>query len=186
MAQGRWHHGRLAAGFAGQNYGVAATACRGSPRDGTRTRRAELVDKMRKHAVELDNDPNVSEFFPTYRGGDWRYPVLRIGRPHDQALSLGGLLSDCAEYLADDSSFVGTFGLLESRRPNTLKSFVIKGVFRWIDFYLAQGRELKIVTAKQPRMVETALLAGAVLDIDVTENNVTQVRIEERRKYAHD
>lgn len=151
-----------------------------------RKRRARLAVKMRKLAVELANDLNVAEFFPIYGGAERKDPHLRIGRPHDQALSLGEWLSECAGNLEDHSSFIGMNVRLESRRGNSLKTFVIRGVFHWIDFYLARGRELEIVTAKQPRMIETALLATALLGKKVTENDVTQVRKEERRKNVLD
>ena len=151
-----------------------------------RKRRAELANKMRKLAVELDNDLNVADFFPAYGGADRKEPVLRIGRPHDRALSIGQWLSEYAEHIEDPSSFIGAFGLLESRRPNTLKSFVIRDVFYLIEHYLAAGRALGIVTAKQPRLIETALLASALLGKKVTENDATQARRKERRRNVRD
>lgn len=153
-----------------------------------RKRRGELAIKMQELAAKLHEDPRTAEFFPHYGGAKQKEPVLRIGAPHDRALSIGGWLLAYAETLEGDSSTLSTRARFETRRGNSLKAFVIRGVFFWIDFYLESGRHAdpQIIKAGQPRMVETALLASALLGKKVTQNDVTQARKEKRRKYELD
>ena len=153
-----------------------------------RKRRGELASKMQELAVKLHEDLDAAKFFPHYGGAKQNEPVLRIGAPHDRALSIGGWLLAYAETLEGDSSILSTSARFETRRGNNLKAFVIHGVFDWIDFYLESGRlaDPKIIEAEQPRNVETALLTSAVLGKKVTQNDVTQARREKRRRYELD
>lgn len=151
-----------------------------------RERREQLASKMRVLASELENDPDTRNWIPSFQDSKIDNPyILVAAAPTDTTLTLGTWLSECADSLEKLS--VRRRNILppfETRRGNSVKTFVIRGVFYWIDFYLARGRNLEIMSAMRPRNIDTADLAGAILREKVTGNDVTQVRKDERRKYT--
>lgn len=147
-------------------------------------RRSLLAKKMRNLGAELDNDSDVSNLIPMI-GND---SYFLWARRDQNLISLGGWLAECATSLEEMPSKKNIFPAVDTRRGNSLKAYVIRGVFQWIDLYLAsgRGRELEIVTASHPSNVDTSLLASAVLNESISPNDVTQIRKHQRKKYYLD
>lgn len=138
---------------------------------------------MRLLADDLNNDPETSWFFPTYGGIEGRQPSLNTFKSLNDPLSLADWLLACAESLEAGFSSDELSKPLKNRRGVQLKSFVINGVYFWIEHYLAAGRRLGIVNSSRAKNKETALLASALLDENITANDVTQTRQTHRKRY---
>lgn len=145
-------------------------------------RRGELAKKMRILAVEIANDLETCEFYPRYGGAKGLQPMLRIGQPHEGALSLAEWVTECAEHLEAGASHDPVTRPLDNRVGVEFEPFVIKGVFYLIDNYLKAGRRLKIVTTTRAKNKETSLLAGALLRKEISPNTVSNYRRKERDK----
>ena len=169
------------------------------------SRRSKLARKMKKLAGEMDQDIDLKNFIPVTRGGrDNRQCFLLIASPENGLPSLGSWVQDCAEHLEELSAsgkdnrtrkMKKLVGELSSRSGFSLKSFVVHGVYGWIDYYLVRGRELekeRLASGKDGRTrkmnpaknICTASLAGAVLGIKVTAEQVSKIRENERRPYS--
>ncbi len=148
-------------------------------------RREKLAAEMNVLAVKLDQDPEVSGYFPTYGGVRQQQPMLNRFRAHQDALSLSEWLEACGETLVAGSSFDIVSRPMDSRRGADLETFVIRGVFYWIERYLRAGRtkSLNMVRTTRARNLETALLAGAILRKSISSNRVVRLREKERRQY---
>ena len=167
------------------------------------SRRSKLARKMKKLAGEMDQDIELKNFIPVTRGGrDNRQCFLLIASPENGLPSLGSWVQDCAEHLEELSAsgkdnrtrkMKKLVGELSSRSGFSLKSFVVHGVYGWIDYYLviehleelsASGKDNRKVKAKPAKNICTASLAGAVLGIKVTPEQVSKIRENERRPYS--
>lgn len=145
-----------------------------------RERRRILAEKMHILACDIADDREAFEFFPMYGGAKGHQPILRIGQPHEGALSLAGLLTDCADHLEAGSGHDVVTRPLDNRLGVNFEQFVIRGVFYWVDHYLSAGLRLKIVTKLPATTKVTSLLAGAFLGKAVSGNRVSNLRRNER------
>lgn len=143
-------------------------------------RRRILAKKLHILAGDISSDNEASEYYPRYGGANGLQPILRIGQPHEGALSLAGWLIECAEHLETGTSHDAVSRPLDSRVGVAFEPFVIRGIFYWIEHYLSAGLALKIVTKLPPTTKVTSLLAGAFLDKDISGNHVTSLRRKER------
>jgi len=147
-------------------------------------RRSKLARKMKKLAGEMNEDIELKNFIPANRGGKANKECfLLVAPPGNGLLSIGGWVLECAEHLEELSASGKDNNKLSTRSGLGLKSFVVHGVYGLIDHYLAIGRDLKKVKTKPAKNTCAALLTGAVLDIEVTAQQVTKIRKDERRRY---
>ena len=148
------------------------------------SRRSKLVRKMKKLAGEMDEDIELKNFIPANRGGKAnKESFLLVATPGNGLLSIGGWVQECAEHLEELSASGKDKYKFSTRFGLSLKSFVVHGVYGLIDHYLVIGRDLKKVKTKPAKNTCTALLAGALLDVKVTAQQVTKIRKNERRLY---
>ena len=136
-----------------------------------RKRREELAKKMSILAKDIKGDWEASEIYPLYGGAKGLQPILRIGRPHEGALSLAGWLNECGDHLKSGSPNDDAFMPFENRHGTVLRAFVIRGVAQ------------ELVTNNRAKNVEAALLASSVLNEKVSANDVCQARRQVRRRY---
>ena len=147
-----------------------------------RERRGKLAEKMRILAGKIADDPEAFEFYPKYGGAKGQQPTLRIGQPHEGALSIAGWLTAYAQHFEAGSGHDAIMGPLEKRLGARFEPFVIRGVFDSIDSYLAAGLSFGIRTKLSRMNKVTALLAGALLGKKVKPNRVSALRQKERRR----
>lgn len=142
-------------------------------------RRSDLAERMRGLAVAIDSDPEASRFFPKYSG---EQPKLLVTDSRGDLLSLADWLRDSAEHLQAGSSF--DEWVLADNRCEEMKPFVVRGVAHWIEHYLTSGREYGCVSTTRAKNKETALLASALLDVEINANYVAQANRKNRRRYS--
>jgi hypothetical protein len=138
-------------------------------------RRRDLAALMRELAQALDADPDA-EFYPRYAGAEGeepRQPVCADYRLRADELSLAAWLDMCSMHLEATHD---PFRLVSRRGHENLKGFVVRGVAHFVGRAMGGGRA---------RNVETALLASAILDEDVSPNDVTHANRDGRRRYAN-
>jgi len=138
-------------------------------------RRARIAERMRELAAELEADPDTANLIPVPREG--APPYLLEAAPTDAMPSLAAWLAGTADELDERPVSRGPVPPVTSRKGASLRAFAIRQVYGLIEQY---------APARRARNVETALLVSALLDEDVSANDVTQVRRAQRRRYWRD
>ena len=138
-------------------------------------RRAALAEKLKKLASEVENDPDLS-------GLCFGINTISYGTPNDDReglTSLAEYIKKGAEELELLSHHITASTETALNEPNAdtertfaLKKFAIKEIFELIE-----------KPEKRAPNKETAVLSSILLGEDVSANDVTQARKNERRRY---
>ena len=141
-------------------------------------RRSALAEKLKKLAIEIEKDPDLSGLY-------FGINAISYGTPKDSREGLTSL-ADCIREGTDELELLSRHAIASTEeilnKPNptvehaiALKKFAVKEIFGLIE-----------KPKRRAPNKETAALTSVLIGEKVTANDVTQIRKAERRRYHYE